>query len=203
MNKKFLKPKIKINKVYTKTGDQGYTSLIGGKKVKKNSSRICCFGKIDELNVTIGSCVVCINLLDIINKNDFILSLVKIQNDLFNLGNMIATPIDNINDMMPKITIKSVKYLEENIDKYNNDLSSLSSFVLPGGSELNIRFHFARTLCRECERIIVDINEKENIDLVTIKYLNRLSDLLFVWSRYVNAKFSIKELTWDPNSGNN
>tara|TARA_B110000444_G_C18458074_1_gene418898 strand:+ start:164 stop:592 length:429 start_codon:yes stop_codon:yes gene_type:complete len=142
MSKKFKEPKITINRVYTKYGDSGSTSLVGGKKVRKNSSRVCAFGEIDELNVAIGSCLSDGNINSLkVNK-----SIIKIQNDLFNLGNMLATPTEYVNDKSPKVSRESVIYLENKIDLYNKSLKPLSSFVLPGGSDLSIKFHTARVL---------------------------------------------------------
>ena len=199
MNKKFNKPKITINKVYTRKGDKGYTMLVGGEKVKKNSNRINGFGEIDELNVLIGACAIFLNETDKEFKKQIFNIIITIQNDLFNLGNMIATPSDYINNKMPQITQESIKYLEDQINIYNGQLDSLSSFVLPGGSELNIRFHWARVICRRCERNLIDIVDVEKLDMIIIQYLNRLSDLLFILSRYTNKVLSNNELLWNPN----
>ena len=195
MDKKFKTPKITINKVYTKKGDDGYTSLIGGEKVKKNSTRICGFGEIDELNVLLGLCATNTE----IDKLKIKSKIVKIQNDLFNLGNMLATPAKYMSSKNPQISENSVKFLEDYIDIYNKKLDSLSSFILPGGSKTSIDFHIARVVCRRCERLIVSMRETDNIDLIIIKYLNRLSDLLFVWSRYSNFILGVKEVLWNPN----
>ena len=195
MSKKFKKPKITINRVYTKYGDSGSTSLVGGKKVRKNSSRVCAFGEIDELNVAIGSCLSDGNINSLkVNK-----SIIKIQNDLFNLGNMLATPTEYVNDKSPKVSQASVIYLENQIDLYNKSLKPLSSFVLPGGSDLSIKFHTARVLCRRSERFVVSILKEESIDLIVVKYLNRLSDLLFVLSRYANFILNKEEILWNAN----
>jgi len=195
MSKKFKKPKITINRVYTKYGDSGSTSLVGGKKVRKNSSRVCAFGEIDELNVAIGSCLSDGNINNLkVNK-----SIIKIQNDLFNLGNMLATPTEYVNDKSPKVSQESVIYLENQIDLYNKSLKPLSSFVLPGGSDLSIKFHTARVLCRRSERFVVSILKEESIDLIVVKYLNRLSDFLFVLSRYANFILNKEEILWNAN----
>ena len=199
MNKKFKQPKITINTVYTRKGDKGLTSLIGGEKVKKNSNRINGFGDIDELNATVGLCNV---LLESSSKQiEIELSgvLIHVQNDLFNLGNMLATPSDHILNDMPQITKDSIIYLEKKIDFFNNHLNPLSSFVLPGGSELSARLHLSRTICRRCERSILSIVESEKLDFIIIEYLNRLSDLFFILSRYANKIFSKNELLWDSN----
>ena len=195
MIEKFNNPKITINKVYTKTGDDGTTSLIGGKKVDKSSNRVCAFGEIDELNVYLGLCS-SNNDVRKINIKD---KLTVIQNDLFNLGNMLATPNDYNSDASPRITNYSIDFLEKNIDYYNKDLKPLKSFVLPGGSKLSIDFHLARVVCRRCERLVVRIQKTDDIDSIIIQYLNRLSDLLFVLSRYSNFILNENELFWNPN----
>ena len=192
------KPKIIINRVYTKTGDKGMTSLIGGKRVLKSNKRVSAFGQVDELNVAVGSCLVKLkrmNNADLLDLNNI---LISIQNQLFNLGNMLAVDIGNKIKDMPKIDIDSVDELEKNINYYNKSLSELYSFVLPGGNELSIRFHLVRVKCRKVERFIVKILDDESIDLIIVKYLNRMSDLFFVLSRYSNYILDDDELTWNP-----
>ena len=199
MSKEFNKPNITINRVYTGKGDRGYTQLVGGEKVRKDANRIKGFGDIDELNVAVGSCGLALKNVDIETKEKIFVLILRIQNDLFNLGNMIATPSNDINSKMPQITDKSIKYLEDKINSYNKELVPLNSFVLPGGSELNIRFHYARVICRRCERNVVEILDDEKLDILILKYLNRLSDLFFILSRYANKIASKKELLWNPN----
>ena len=199
MSEEFKKPNITINRVYTGKGDSGYTQLVGGQKVRKNANRIKGFGEIDELNVVVGSCALALNDIDVKNKEKIFTLILRIQNDLFNLGNMIATPSDHMVSEIPQITDKSIKHLEEKINLYNKQLDPLASFVLPGGSELNIRFHYARVVCRRCERNIVEILDSEKLDMLIVKYLNRLSDLFFILSRYANKNASKKELLWNPN----
>ncbi len=126
--------------------------------------------------------------------------LIRIQNELFNLGNMLAIDSElNIKDM-PSVNAKNIEELEKDINYYNNSLSDLNSFVLPGGNELSIRFHLVRVKCRKVERFIVKILNEELIDMIILKYLNRMSDLFFVLSRYSNFILDDKELTWNPNS---
>jgi len=198
---KYNNPKITISKVYTRTGDSGMTSLVGGQSVSKSDSRICAYGKIDELNSYIGACKQ--DLLDSKIKGEDVRKLIKIlyriQNELFNIGNMLATLDKDIKENMPKVEDSHIKMLEENIDYFNSNLPILKSFVLPGGSSINIWFHIARTICRNCERKVVGLSNKEKIDINIIKYLNRLSDALFVFSRWSSYKLSIKETLWDPN----
>ena len=198
---KYNNPKITISKVYTRTGDLGITSLVGGQSVPKSDLRICTYGKIDELNSYIGACKQCILESDLEGEDvtKLIKVLYRIQNELFNIGNMLATLDKDIKENMPKIEAAHIENLEKNIDYFNKDLPTLESFVLPGGSSINIWFHIARTICRNCERKIVELSNKEKIDVNVIKYLNRLSDLLFVFSRWSNYKLSIRETFWNPN----
>ena len=199
-SKKYISPKIIINKVYTKAGDSGTTYIVGGKKVSKSDIRVRSFGEIDELNVAIGSCCV---LIESMSANKDFSKLLKelnnIQHELFNLGNMIATPLENYTETMPSIQKQDVQSIELKIDYYNVMLESLNSFVLPGGSELNIRFNKSRTICRRCERTIVELALKEDINKLIIAYLNRLSDLLFVLSRWANKMLKKNEFLWNPN----
>ncbi len=193
------KPKIIINKVYTKTGDHGETSLIGGKRVLKSNKKVSAFGQIDELNVAVGSCLVELKKIDSVDLLDLNDVLIKIQNQLFNLGNMLAVEAGTDIRNMPRINLGYIEELEKNINLYNKSLPELNSFVLPGGNELSIRFHLVRVKCRKVERFIVKILKEESIDIIIVKYLNRMSDLFFVLSRYSNCLLNNKELTWDPN----
>ena len=197
--KNIKKPKIIINKVYTKTGDKGMTSLIGGKRVLKSNKRVSAYGQIDELNVAVGSCLVEIKKVNNIDFLDLEKVLIRIQNELFNLGNMLAMDTETEIKGMPQIDMSYVNELENNINFYNKPLSELNSFVLPGGNELSIRFHLVRVKCRKVERFIVKIIDEELVDIVILKYLNRLSDLFFVLSRYANFIIGDDELTWNPN----
>ena len=198
---KYNNPNIRINRIYTRTGDKGQTYLVGGKKITKDNIRICSYGEIDELNSYIGGCRQLIVDLKSENLNFEKLSniLYRIQNELFNLGNMLATLDEDINEGMPKIEDLHIDKMEEDIDYFNKNLPDLKSFVLPGGSQLNIWFHIARTLCRKCERTIVSLSQKESVDSVIVRYLNRLSDALFVWSRWINIVQSHSEVVWNPN----
>ena len=197
--KNIKKPKIIINKVYTKTGDKGMTSLIGGKRVLKSNKRVSAYGQIDELNVAVGSCLVEIKKVNNMEFLDLEKALIKIQNELFNLGNMLAMDTESEMKGLPQIDMSYVNELENNINFYNKPLSELNSFVLPGGNELSIRLHLVRVKCRKVERFIVKIIDEELIDIVVLKYLNRLSDLFFVLSRYANFIIGDDELTWNPN----
>ena len=180
---------VKLNKIYTKIGDKGSTQLGDGKMVNKDSLRVDAYGSVDEANATIG--------LSILRTNIKIKKILKIiQNDLFDLGADLCIP-DKKNTQKLKITKDRVDYIEEKIDNFNKELSSLNSFILPGGSESSTYLHIARTVTRRAERKIVALSKKERINPVTIIYLNRLSDLLFVLARYTNNKGK-KDILWKP-----
>ena len=180
---------VKLNKIYTKIGDKGSTQLGDGKMVNKDSLRVDAYGSVDEANATIG--------LSILRTNIKIKKILKIvQNDLFDLGADLCIP-DKKNTQKLKITKDRVDYIEEKIDNFNKELSSLNSFILPGGSESSTYLHIARTVTRRAERKIVTLSKKEKINPIAIIYLNRLSDLLFVLARYTNNKGK-KDILWKP-----
>jgi len=180
---------VKLNKIYTKIGDKGSTQLGDGKMVNKDSLRVDAYGSVDEANATIG--------LSILRTNIKIKKILKVvQNDLFDLGADLCIP-DKKNTQKLKITKDRVDYIEEKIDNFNKELSSLNSFILPGGSESSTYLHIARTVTRRAERKIVTLSKKEKINPITIIYLNRLSDLLFVFARYTNNKGK-KDILWKP-----
>ena len=178
---------IKLDKIYTRGGDTGITSLGNGDRVKKNSLRVKCYGEVDEINATIGVAICfCSNQQ---KKN-----LKKIQNELFDIGADLCMPQKK--EKYESIS-KGVINLEEEIDKMNSKLSSLTSFILPGGTKSSSFLHLARTVTRRCERTLVKLNSKEKIDPEIIKYINRLSDFLFVLARIENIKDG--DILWVPN----
>ena len=196
-SKKYNNPSITINKVYTKTGDSGYTSIVGGHKFIKSDLRIEVFGEIEHLNCSIGSCISNLNRSPSnANVYDY---LILLQNELFNLGNMISTLNEDLNSKMPSIDDNSIKQMEIQIDSLNANLPTLKSFVLPGGSRLSVQFNLSRTICRRCERLTVQLSNEEEIDSIVVKYLNRLSDFLFVLGRWSNCEEGISENLWNPN----
>jgi len=199
-DKKFKDPEFTISKVYTKTGDSGKTSLVGGQRVLKSNIRINAFGEIDELNSVVGICVEELKMLNL-DFSKLINTLHSVQNDLFNLGTILATEPEDMSPNMPRISEEDIEVLENEIDFANEDLPILHSFVLPGGSKINAFFHLARTICRRCERVCCNLYETEKIDKVVISYLNRLSDAFFVWSRFVAKSLKHEEHTWNPNKG--
>ena len=198
----FKDPKINISKVYTKGGDKGYTYLIGGEKVSKDDIRVISYGEVDELNVCIG---VCSNLLkNSPNSKDFtyfIERLTSIQNELFNLGTVLAATGSEMSADLPRVTQEDIHNLEQDIDKMNEALEPLDSFTLPGGNEVVLAFHQARVVCRRSERNIVTvINKFSKLDDLTLIYANRLSDYLFVLGRVVSSILSCDEELWSPNN---
>ena len=199
--KKYNNPNITISKVYTKKGDKGKTELIGKKNVYKDDIRVKAYGELDELNVIVGGC--CQKLSEIKSKNIKLKTLnqemIVVQNEIFNLGNMLATVNEVVMENMPQINQDNLNNLEKKINFYNKKLPNLSSFVLPGGSEINIWFNLARTVSRRCERTIVELHKKEPVSDIVLKYINRLSDAFFVWGRWINFNLKIDEELWNPN----
>ena len=193
-------PNIRINKVYTRTGDAGKTRLIGGEKRWKDDARVEAYGTVDELNSEIG---LCRELLKEQQEDQFsalILFLKSIQNELFNLGTQLASAEDRDSDNLPRLSHDAISKLESEIDTVNESLLELTSFVLPGGSVINAQFHMARNVCRRAERRTVTLVRNETVDQENIRYLNRLSDALFVWSRWISYILKDDENLWEPTS---
>ena len=188
---------VRINKVYTKTGDQGMTRLIGGAKVSKSSARIDCYGTIDELNATIGMTISA--LQGTAGEELLVGKLLRIQNELFNVGTQLAAP-EKEGSGMPDISSSHVEALELEIDACNESLPDLKSFVLPGGSSASACFHLARTVCRRAERAVVALADNDHVENRHIMYLNRLSDALFVFGRYSLVADKLPEQLWQPES---
>ena len=183
-------------KIYTRTGDKGETGLFGGERVSKNSQRIIAYGTIDELNAYIGLTVT--EVKDEKVKKD----LVKIQNQLFTLGTDLATPE---NEKTKKLNIKRTpatfhEEIEYLIDEYDSKLAELKNFILPGGSRGSALLHICRTVCRRAEREAVALKDAVKIGNNIIIFLNRLSDLLFVLSRFENKVSNHPDIIWDPES---
>tara|TARA_B110000046_G_scaffold177400_1_gene204112 strand:- start:178 stop:753 length:576 start_codon:yes stop_codon:yes gene_type:complete len=186
-------------KIYTKTGDNGTTALFGGTRVKKHNLRIESYGTVDELNSYIGL----IKDQEISNYNKE--SLLKIQNDLFTLGAMLATPpeketLKNGKERLniPKVDDEAILFLENEIDKMDLGLPQMTHFILPGGHQAVSFCHVARCVCRRAERLSVELNDQEAINDAILKYLNRLSDYLFVLARMLSKDLSVAEIKWIP-----
>jgi cob(I)alamin adenosyltransferase len=177
-------------KIYTRTGDKGETSLFGGKRVGKENIRIEAYGTVDELNSVIGMC----RSVKPAPEVDRILETV--QNDLFALGADLATPISSKSRSIKRVKPPAVSQLERHIDSIDATLPPLKNFILPCGSVAAAKLHYARTVCRRAERIVVQLSRQEQIGTTPAIYLNRLSDLLFVLARKVNALEKIPETKW-------
>ena len=179
-------------------GDAGKTRLIGGAETWKDNVRIEAFGTVDELNAQIG---LCRELLKETGNEKFTLlvqTLKSVQNELFNLGTLLASAAGSHSESLPRLTDDAILKLESEIDTSNESLSELTSFVLPGGNVINAQLHIARNVCRRAERRVVSLLKKENFNPENIRYLNRLSDALFVWSRWVSKIIGDEENLWDP-----
>jgi cob(I)alamin adenosyltransferase len=175
-------------KIYTKTGDEGETSLLGGERVRKDNPRIDAYGTIDELNSVIG-------VSRAVWKSGPIDSeLGQVQRDLFDIGAFLATVAHS--DRFPSVPEERIGALEQSIDRMEAELSPLKNFILPGGSHAAATLHVARTVCRRAERVIVALHEASDEMARTIRYLNRLSDHLFVAARYANAKLGTADVAW-------
>ena len=181
---------IKLNKIYTKTGDTGDTALGDGQRVLKDSLRVNAYGNVDELNASIG--VVTLYATPVLKRK-----LKNIQNDLFDLGADLCVPISENNNGRLRVSASQIETLEAEIDGMNNILNPLNSFILPGGCKSATFLHLARTICRRAERSVVSLRSKEEINNNTLIYLNRLSDWLFVASRVENQENST-EVLWSP-----
>lgn len=191
---------MRIDKVYTRGGDGGETSLIGGDRVSKASPRLECYGTVDELNACLGLVRMALegskagpHLLPIIHR---------VQNELFNLGATLATADAATMAKLPQIEQRHIDGIERDIDAVNDDLPALKSFVLPGGGWASAHFHVARTVARRAERLVVALAENtkpgEVVSELGVQYLNRLSDALFVWGRWAAHQDGQAEPLWEP-----
>ena len=198
------RPGMRITKVYTKTGDQGETGLAGGQRVLKDHPRITAYGTVDELSSSLGLARTELEgelerfktLADAKKLRDH---LKFIQNQLFTLGGDLATRFEDRHPMMPVITDDELGYLERLCDAFNADLPPLKDFILPGGSRTAAALHTARTVCRRGERDLLKLSREEDIGELPLKYLNRLSDGLFVLARWANHAMGVEEFIWDRN----
>lgn len=179
------------SQVYTKTGDKGFTSLIGGTRVQKHHYRLEAYGTVDELNAHIGMIRSC----DVDKKS--IESLCRIQNQLFTVGSYLATD-ETASDLRTRLKTdeKEIEFLEQEMDFMEEALPPLRNFVLPGGHTALAQCHVARTVCRRAERRVNAMAVEVEVDEWIIRYLNRLSDYLFVFSRYLSNYFNINEIPW-------
>ncbi len=189
---------VRITKVYTKTGDRGETGLVGGKRVPKTHSRIEAYGTIDELMSVLGIVRSFNSKKEPSRRREkFEVILQAIQQKLFDIGSQLATLPGDEYEGQVQVKQKDIEWLEAVIDAMNDELSPLISFVLPGGSPLNAFLHQARTVCRRAEREVLRLRLDEEIGDAVVPYLNRLSDALFVFSRWVSSTLGETEILWE------
>ena len=177
-------------KIYTKTGDDGNTGLQGDFRIAKSHPRILAYGTVDEANAMMG--VVLSNVLD----DDVREVLNMIQNELFLLGSDLSN--QNLNDLKNRISLDMVERLETIIDKFELELPPITNFILPGGNVAAAQIHQVRTIVRRAETLVVQLSDKDEINSNCIKYLNRLSDLMFVMGRLINKRNGIEDIIWKP-----
>ena len=177
-------------KIYTKTGDDGNTGLQGDFRISKSHPRIIAYGTVDEANAAIG--VVLTNTLD----DDISQLLNQIQNDLFLLGSDLSN--QNLNDLKNRVTLEMIEKLEESIDTFESELPPITNFILPGGNIAASQLHQVRTIVRRAETLVVKLSDKDEINSNCIKYLNRLSDLMFVMGRLINKRNGVEDIIWKP-----
>lgn len=190
---------VRINKVYTRKGDRGNTSLVGGHSLAKDDLRVETFGTVDELNCVLGLARSYNAAKPAGPRRDSLDRLLQqVQQRLFDLGSELATLPDDRFDGQPTIGAADVLWLEDAIDTLNAELPPLRSFILPGGGTLAAALHQARAVCRRCERLAVRLGREQAVGEQVVPYLNRLSDLLFVLSRWVAAALGEAEVLWQP-----
>lgn len=182
-------------KLYTKTGDKGKTSLLGGKKVSKADLRIEAYGNVDELNSFIGH----------LKDNESVENRLKqqlywIQEHLFSIGSILATESDFSGFELPKVSQTEVQQLEVWIDKFDKEVPPLKNFILPGGHPAVSLAHVCRTVCRRTERSIISLSTEEPVDESILQFMNRLSDYLFIFARAISHILGVKEVPWSPGS---
>ena len=178
-------------KIYTKKGDGGETSLFGGTRVTKDHPRIEAYGTVDELNSFLGL------LRDEIGDSKWKENLIDIQRQLFSVGASLAAEKETQQYKIPSVSEDDVLRMEDWIDEITEKLEPMKFFILPGGHKLVSYCHIARTVCRRAERMVIRLSEKVKVDPMIVKYLNRLSDFLFIFSRKLSHDLKIKELPWN------
>ena len=179
-------------KIYTKTGDKGQTSLIGGTRVPKHHLRIEAYGTVDELNSWIGL------IRDQQIDDHSITSLIEIQDRLFTIGSLLAEDPEGSRMELPVLQEDDVAFLEREIDRMEEAMPALRSFILPGGHPVVSYTHLARCVCRRCERVVTHLSENSSVDQKILVYLNRLSDYLFVLGRFLGQSLNVAETPWFP-----
>lgn len=189
---------IRITRVYTRTGDDGTTALVGGSRVPKDALRVTCYGEIDELNAALGLARSCnANATPSPARDRLEAILQRLQNELFDLGSELATPAEAAYEGMFTVSADDVRALERLMDACQAELEPLRSFVLPGGGMVSAFLHLARTICRRAERTLLRLGREEDLGPYVVPYVNRLSDLLFVLSRWIAKQTGEREYLWE------
>ena len=186
---------VKLNRLYTRTGDDGYTGLVDGTRVSKSSPRVIAYGEIDEVNSWLGYII---SLCSDQRLSAIPSLLTTIQNELFDLGSEIAAPPSADLKNFPLIEQSQITQLENWIDQFSGSLPELRSFILPGGSLVTSSIHIARTVARRAERSLLTLHQLEPVRNECLRYMNRLNDLLFSLARYTSHQLQIKEVLWIP-----
>lgn len=184
---------MRIHKVYTRTGDEGMTDLVGGQRVPKDSLRIESYGTVDELQSVLGMLRAALSEG---GMGEIVGHIHRVQQDLFDLGSTLSTPPQHADRVKSPITAERIGWLEETMDRWNEGLPPLRSFVLSGGGRFSALGHVARTVCRRCERIVLRLAREEEVPAEVLRYLNRLSDFLFVLARHLAKTFGEDEPLW-------
>lgn len=185
---------MRIHKVYTRTGDEGMTGLVGGERVPKDSLRIESYGTVDELQSVLGMLRAALSES---GSREIVGHVHRVQQDLFDLGSTLSTSPQHADRVKNPITVERIGWLEETMDRWNEELPPLRSFVLSGGGRFSALAHVARTVCRRCERIVLRLAREEEVPAEVLRYLNRLSDFLFVLARHLARIFGEEEPLWD------
>src|SRR6185312_5966989 len=179
-----------LMKIYTKTGDDGTTGLVGGSRVSKSDARIECYGTVDELNAALG-------LAGVVASPELLPELRRIQADLFTIGSHLATPAGSSHrTSLPVLDESIIEQLEARIDATTARLPGLRHFILPGGCEFAARLHLARTICRRAERLVIGLPDQSHAPALVVRYLNRLSDWLFTEARLANHVEGVEDVIW-------
>lgn len=190
---------MRIHKVYTRTGDGGETSLVGNVRIPKDSLRIESYGTVDELQAFLGMLRAALTESDRHAETcrECVAALHRVQQDLFDLGSSLSTPPEHQDRVKNPVTEERIAWLEESMDVWNEALPALRSFVLSGGGRFSALSHVARTVCRRCERVVLRLSREEEVPAEVLRYLNRLSDFLFVLGRHLARLFGEEEPLWE------
>jgi cob(I)alamin adenosyltransferase len=190
---------MRIHKVYTRTGDDGTTALVGGERVPKESLRIESYGTVDELQAVLGMLRAALSEAGRAPEvcREIVGHIHRVQQDLFDLGSTLSIPPQHAHRVKNPITPERIEWLEETMDRWNEELPPLRSFVLSGGGRFSALGHVARTVCRRCERVVLRLAREEEVPPEPLRYLNRLSDFLFVLARHLARVFGEDEPLWE------